>query len=110
MTVPSPWTAVILALAAYRIWRLLAEDVILDIPRRWVVRLPQDWVEGAAIPYTYRARLAEFINCCWCFGAWISIAVWIAWQINPHWVTIFMVPFAVSSAVGITRSKLDPPE
>jgi hypothetical protein len=108
MSVPSLWITVLLAAASYRIWRLLAEDVILDRPRRWIVRLPLKWKEGMLIPDGYRYRLAEFINCPWCLGFWVSIAVWIAWQADEHLTTVIAVPLAISAAVGIIRTKLDP--
>lgn len=110
MNVPGPWSAILLALASYRIWKLLAEDSILDTPRHRLVRLPDDWQEGRALPKDYRYKLAEFINCPWCFGFWISIAVWILWQIDEHWTTVFAVPFAISAALGFSRARLDPPD
>jgi len=47
MDVPSPWVALILLAASFRIWRLLADDEILERPRYWLVRLPRGWQEGA---------------------------------------------------------------
>jgi hypothetical protein len=110
MNVPSPWVALLLAAASYRIWRLLAEDTILSGPRRRIVRLPQNWNEGMMLPEGYRYRLAEFINCAWCSGFWISIAVWLLWQADEHWATVIAVPLAISAAVGVTRNLLDPVE
>lgn len=110
MTVPSPWIAVLLVAASYRLWRLLAEDTILERPRRWLVRLPQEWKDGEAIPDEYKEKWALFITCPWCAGFWISLALWGIWQIENHWTEVFMVPLAISAAVGITRVKLDPPE
>jgi hypothetical protein len=101
---------IILVAASFRAWRLLSEDIILERPRRWLVRLPRDWEEGQELPEAYRDELAEFISCPWCLGAWVSIVAWIAWQIEPHWTTVLAVPLAISAAVGITRGKLDPPE
>lgn len=110
MTVPSPWVALLLVAGTYRLWRLLSEDTILDRPRRWLVRLPRDWSEGDPIPRSYRSGLAEFITCTWCLGFHISWIVWLIWEIEPHWTEILLIPFAISTAVGIVRVKLDPPE
>lgn len=110
MSVPSPWIALLLAAASFRIWRLLSEDTILDTPRRWVVNLPKNWEEGMQIPPNYRDKLAELINCPWCLGFWVSLVMWGLWQIDEHWVEVFATPFAISAAVGIIRTKLDPPE
>lgn len=110
MSVPSPWSALILAAAAYRIWRMLAEDTVFDGPRHWLVGLPWGWQEGDAIPQKYRVALAEFLTCPWCLGFWISLGVWGLWQVDTFKATVALTPFAISTAVGITRTKLDPPD
>lgn len=110
MIFPSPWVALVLAAASFRIWRLIAVDTILERPRRHIARLPQNWVEGQPIPKNYRGGLAEFLLCPWCCGFWISLAIWGAWEIEPHWIEILMMPFAISAAVGLIRTNLDPPE
>lgn len=109
MTVPGPWAAFILIAAAYRIWRLLAEDEVLTRPRRWVTNLPQDWEEGDPIPDDYRIKLANFISCPACFGFWISLAVWLMWEVTSHWTEVFAMPLVISAGVIAFRSRLDPP-
>lgn len=106
--VPGIWEAVLLSAFAYRLWRLLAEDVILEHPRRWLVRLDRDWEEGLALPDGYRFGLAEFINCPWCLGFWLSVLVWLAWLVEPTGTLVVAVPFAISVAVGVIRINLDP--
>lgn len=116
--IPEPFEFILLALIAYRTWRLLAEDEILEWPRHWLVRLPRDWKEGDAIPRAYREKLALFINCPWCAGAWISLSVYIAFLATlGHWpdtvAEVFVglgVWFAISASVGLIRSTLDPPD
>ena len=72
LTVPNWWEALIIGLAVYRLWRLLAEDDILDRPRRYVLRLGADWQkDGDPVPDDYRSGLADFLTCPFCFGAWI---------------------------------------
>jgi hypothetical protein len=110
MDVPSPWIALVLMLASYRIWRLLAEDMVLEPARRWLVRLPQDWEEGDPWPESYRLKLAKFIMCPWCFGWWIVLAIWALWLLSHHWTAVFCMPWALSAGVGFVRAKLDPPE
>jgi hypothetical protein len=110
MDIPSPWEALLLAAASYRLWRLLAEDTILQRPRRWIMRLDRGWQEGMEIPASYRYALAEFVTCSWCLGLHVSVLVWLAWQIEPQWAIVISVPLAISTAVGIVRSRLDPPE
>jgi len=88
--VPDWWQALLLALAAYRFWRLLAWDEITEPARLRLVRYGKR---------NYRAKLADFIQCPYCLGAWISIAWWGAWMLNEHWTTVAAVPFAISTAV-----------
>lgn len=52
---------VVMALAAYRLWHLVAEDTIIERPRAWLVKRS--------------AKLSDFITCPWCAGFWISCGV-----------------------------------
>ena len=116
--IPQPYIFILLALIAYRVWRLLAEDEILDWPRNWLVRLPRNWEDGDSIPKAYREKLALFITCPWCAGAWVSLIVYALWVgtlgDGPHSTEDVLVGagvwFAISASVGLIRSKLDPPE
>ena len=105
MAVPDWWQFLLLGLASYRTWRLLAEDTVLDTPRAWVVGL-SDWKEGQRTPSSYREKLAEFLTCPWCFGFWTAIGWWAAWQVFPHATLVLSVPFAISVVVGVLASLL----
>ncbi len=83
------WPFLLIALAAYRTWRVLAEDTILDRPRARLVRS-----EG----------VSEFLSCCWCTGFWVAVSWWAAWLAWPHAATWAAVPFALSAAVGLVAS------
>jgi Flp pilus assembly protein TadB len=89
--IPTWYGTILLALAAFRTWRLLAEDEILDRTR-----------DRAAPEATKRAA---FIACAYCFGFWISLLWWLAFIAWPHWSVIIAVPFAISALVGIIASK-----
>jgi hypothetical protein len=106
MNVPDWWTLILLGLAAYRMFRLIAMDTLLDTPRGWLVRLPPGWREGMALPRGYRSRLAEFLVCPWCLGFWVALAWWGAWQLWPHGVLVVAAPFAISAVVGLV-AQLD---
>jgi hypothetical protein len=107
--IPDWWTLILLGLAAYRIYRLIAMDTLLDIPRAWLVGLPRNWREGMALPQGYRSRIAEFLVCPWCLGFWVSLGWWAAWQQWPREALIVAAPFALSTAVGLI-AQLDPGE
>jgi hypothetical protein len=105
--IPDWYELLLLALAAYRLWRLLAEDDILDRPRRWLVRLGSEWEkEGDPVPANYRASLAEFLTCPFCFGAWVALGWWGAWQIWPHATLVVAVPFAISALLVLAVKAL----
>lgn len=116
--IPPIYEFALIALAAYRAWRLLSEDEILDRPRHRIVRLPMSWQEGDTIPLKYRDGLATFLSCAWCSGAWVTLVAYVIWM-----VTIGNTPsstndvfsaigvwLALSAVVGIIRAKLDPPD
>lgn len=80
-SVPSAFEAVLLALAAWRVWHLLAEDTILDPFRRYVT------------------RAEDFIACPYCLGFWVSLA-WVgAFVFWPHATVWVALPFALNAVV-----------
>lgn len=107
MEIPNWYELLLLALAAFRVWRLLAEDEILDRPRRFILRLGVEWEkEGDPVPADYRGGWALFLTCYWCMGFWVSVAAWGAWQIAPHETLVLAVPFALSALVALVAQAL----
>ena len=75
-----------LALAAWRTFQLLAEDDILDGPRRHVTaKLSEKW--------------QDFLSCPYCLGFWLAVVWWVGWQIWPHETLVFATPWALSAGV-----------
>lgn len=119
---PSPWVGLVLALAVYRLCRLVGWD---DFPP--VVRV-RAWATGCEVvtigshnarqgltgeqverSFRYRrATLAHFLSCPFCFGFWAGVCVYVAWLYEPTWVLYGAAPFALSGAVGIISKQLDP--
>ena len=93
---PQPWAFALLALAAFRVWKLVADDAILDRPRDWLLTRA-----GTS------SELAVFLVCPWCLGAWVATAWWASWWAWPHWTLVAAAPFALSAAVGLLASALD---
>jgi Protein of unknown function (DUF1360) len=89
--IPTWWALVLLSLASFRLWRLIAEDTITARLR-------------AKVGHT------EFVTCPWCAGAWITIGWWLAWTAWPHWTLIIATPFAISAVVGLIAANIDPVE
>lgn len=95
--IPAPWAFALLALAAFRIWKLIGDDAVLDKPRDWViVRLEQraEWLD-------------YFITCPWCAGFWMAALWWLAWLAWPHGAVVVAVPFALSAVVGYLGVVID---
>jgi len=83
---------------------LLAEDELLDRPRRYVTRLGQKWQkDGDSLPKDYRLRLAQFISCSWCLGFWVGLAWWGAWQQWPHGTSVAASVFAISALIPLAE-------
>ena len=104
---PDWYAVILLAGAAYRLFRLVGLDVITAGARARLVGLPAGWEEGDEIPDGYRERLAAWIQCPWCLGFWIAIGWWVAWLIWPNATLWIAVPFVVSAIVGIIGHAID---
>jgi len=110
MNVPSWYVLVLLSLASFRTWRLLAEDDILDKPRRYVTRLGDKWEkEGDPVPKEYRIGFGKFIACSWCLGLWVALAWWGAWQVWEFGVEVAAVPLALSALVPLLERVTSSP-
>ena len=97
---PSPFEAVLLGLLAWRIWHLLAEDTILDRPRRYVTDRLGDEAE-------------EFITCPFCAGFHVSLLVYVAWIWLPTATLYVAVLASLNAAVVLVNwwlTKDDPHE
>ena len=100
MNVPDWYSALLLALAAWRVFHLLAHDDILDRPRRYVTRLSPSWKrEGDATGEQYREKLGNFLTCPFCLGFWVALAWWAAWLVFPTEALFVAVPFVLSAGV-----------
>ena len=100
MNIPDWYEIILLSLAAWRIFQLIAVDSILDRPRRYVTRLGKKWEkEGDALPKEYREKWALFLQCPYCLGFWIGLAWWGAWLIWPYETLVAAVPFVISAGV-----------
>lgn len=88
---PSPFHFVILALASYRLTKLLIEDTILNSLREKV------W-EKFPPESTY---LGYLTTCPWCVGWWLSLVLFFCYTIVLTPTMWFCVPLAMSAIVGL---------
>lgn len=78
----------VVALAAYRLTRLLVTDTILDRPRNWL--------------FTHApAKIGELLDCPHCLGVWVgagcTLLVLLA-RYNGPWI---LMPFAAAGIVSL---------
>lgn len=128
--IPSWWAFLLLALAAYRLVRLIGWDdmPLIDDARDRLVgaRLVRTGSgnaqmgltrDGAGEEWVYdRPLLNHFIRCAFCQGFWVSVLVYIIWVAvgapgHEHWSSwsLYLAgPFALSAAVGLIARNLDP--
>lgn len=106
LKIPDWFQLTIIALASFRVWRLLSEDTVLDWPRRKILRLGTWRTQGDQVPASYRKSWGTFLECGWCAGFWIALAWWGAFQWSPHWAVVVAVPWALSAIVGAIGQHL----
>lgn len=103
--VPDPYALILLALAAFRTWRLLAWDTILRPYREWLIGRSDEGTRPLIVGRTYRQTLDEYIHCPWCLGAWLCAAWWGAWLWSDD-VLIVAAVAAISALVGAASGIL----
>lgn len=94
MKVPDWWAFALLAGASFRVWKLLADDVIFDGLRDRVLLLYESHPERAS-------SILGFLNCAWCLGFWTSVAWWLAWLAWPTGALVAATPWAIATVVGL---------
>lgn len=105
MNIPDWYGSVLLALAAWRLFHLIAFDDVLDRPRRHVTRLNKTWrQEGDATGEQYRSGLAGFITCPFCLGFYVGVGVWGLWLVFPTETLFIAFPLALNAGlIGAQR-------
>lgn len=104
--IPGPWQFVLLALASWRLWRLLAQDDLLPLLSLRNRVVGAVWSPAAGVWLFDRPVLAHFLQCAFCSGWWIALGWWGAWSAEPHWALVVAVPFALSAVVGLVAHRL----
>lgn len=96
---PDALTFVILALAAYRLQRIVTKD---DWP-------PSEWFRNkVGTRFGYHSSWFTFVTCPWCFGFWVSAVVALEYQflrVVPLWVYVLFAGAAVTGLIGEWESR-----
>lgn len=82
---------VILALAVYRLTRIITTDVILEKAREWI------WKRSPA----HRNGIGYLITCTWCTSIWTSSLVMSMYKMTPGPTVFFCGILAMSTAAGL---------
>ena len=95
MTPIDPFTFVILALAAFRITRLITTDRIFDELREKI------WNK---YPPT-RLNIGYLITCDWCTSIWVAPIVIFSYVLVPSVVFVVSLVLATSAVVGFLAAR-----
>lgn len=95
MPVIDPFTFVILALATFRLTRLITTDTIFDPIREKIWnKFPPN-----------RINIGYLITCDWCTSIWVAPLVVIAYLLAPQVVFVVSLVLATSAVVGILAAR-----
>ncbi len=100
MVVPSLWSFALGTLAAWRIYKLLADDSILDVPRDWLAERS--------------TKIEKLLACPYCLGFWISAAGTLGYYLvldaPDSWAVAYgyaVTTFAMSGVLVFVEILLD---
>ena len=92
----NPMLLLILGLAAYRLTRVLLEDVVFEGLREFI------WKK-----FPPNTKFGYLWTCYWCMGMWVS-AIWFgAWLLVPVFVVVLSLVLSLSAIVGLISTLLD---
>lgn len=90
------FTYVIMALAAYRLTRLLTTDVILEDLREKV------WKK-----YPPSTKIGYLFTCNWCMSIWAAAFIIALASLLPAVAYVVSLILSISALVGLVATKLD---
>jgi len=105
MKIPNWYELLVLGLAVWRTFQLLAFDEIAQPLRGRLLRMGNWREEGDPVPENYRVEWAKFITCPYCAGTWTALAWWGAWQLSQHW-TMVVASLAALATLPIAGHKV----
>ena len=112
--IPSPWVGLLMALAVFRLTRLVGWDDFPPVARLRAratgMREHYDSTIDRDHPIIRHKHpmLEHWLGCPYCVGFWIGLAVYLLWLFFPTEVMYGCMPFALNGAVGIIARMLDP--
>lgn len=93
----NPTALIILALAVFRITRLITTDTIFDRPRNWLFnKFPPE-----------RSAFGYLFTCNWCMSIWTASLLVIPYTIIPTATVIAALIPALSAVAALIAARLD---
>lgn len=92
----NPFTILLLALATYRLARLITIDVIFEWLRN---RIWKKFPPSTTFGYLF--------TCVWCQSIWFGSLLTIWYTIEPASAVVFTLPLALSAVAGIITARVD---
>lgn len=89
-------TVLVLALAVYRLSRLVVEDTVLEPFRTWV------WKK-----FPPSTMVGYWFTCYWCTSIWFATLVVFSYMIVPVPTTVISLVLALSAITGIIAARVD---
>lgn len=113
--------AILIGLAAFRMWRIIAEDSIAEPIRDWLydtettkeiqhrVGNNGSWTETVTKHRPVRQFLQDLMFCPWCIGFWYAgVGAWLVADAESYNPAEFALVWLAASAVcGITQKAMD---
>lgn len=89
----------IIALASYRITRVITQDTLLHEPREALLRWAWNQEADPPVPNGrgWRTYAYELLTCSFCLGVWVTAGVGMLWAWGPEWMQPVL---AVTAACG----------
>jgi len=86
----------LLALATYRIGKLIIEDIIFEKIREKIFKkFPPE-----------TTKTGYFFTCYWCTSLWVATLLTVGYILVPSIMLIICLPLALSAVVGILSEKV----
>ena len=105
------WTFFLLALASFRLTRLLVFDRITEFLRKpffdEIVETDETGREETyLVPKTrgWRKFFGELLDCYWCTGFWVSLFLFLFYSYSPAIAGPVMIVFALAGAAAIIET------
>jgi hypothetical protein len=130
VTVPGGWEFVVVALAVFRLTRIVGwDDITANVRARvsgvtdadypalveYVDSIEKRGVDPWSLDRDVRPRVtrtefwrARLVRCAWCVGFWLSVLAACAWWVDARVTLLVAFPLALAAAVGLVSKQLDP--